>query len=61
MKRKLTGADLARAINGVDARWIELAYNEEELKRAAKEESHAGGARAGKLLKRHSQAGDPPA
>ncbi|MBE6724360.1 MAG: hypothetical protein E7576_04030 [Ruminococcaceae bacterium] len=50
MKRNLTGADLARAMNGVDARWIELAYDEEELKRAAKEESHAGGARAGKLF-----------
>ena len=50
MKRNLTGTDLARAMNGVDARWIELAYSEEELKRAAKEESHAGSTRAGKLF-----------
>ena len=50
MKRNLTGADLARAMNGLDARWIELAYDEEELKRAEKEESRAGRTHAGKLF-----------
>ena len=42
MKRKLTGADLARSMNEVDSRWIELAYDEEELKKAAVEESRGG-------------------
>ncbi|MBR4205732.1 MAG: hypothetical protein IKQ92_09670 [Clostridia bacterium] len=37
MKRKLKGADLARAAGGIDGRWIELAYNETELRRAAEE------------------------
>ena len=37
MKRKLNGADLARAAGGIDGRWIELAYNETELRRAAEE------------------------
>ena len=50
MKRKLTGTDLARAMNGVDARWIELAYDEEELKKAAVEESRTGRTHTGKLF-----------
>ena len=50
MKRNLTGADLARAMNKVDSRWIELAYDEEELKKAAVEESRAGRTHAGKLF-----------
>ncbi len=49
MKRNLTGADLARAMNKVDSRWIELAYDEEELKRAV-EESRTARAHAGKLF-----------
>ncbi len=50
MKRNLTGADLAQAMNKLDSRWIELAYDEEELKKAAVEESRAGRTHAGKLF-----------
>ena len=43
MKRNLNGTDLARAMGGIDARWIDLAYNEEEIRKAAADEkSHAG-------------------
>ncbi|MBO7403842.1 MAG: hypothetical protein J6V24_02670, partial [Clostridia bacterium] len=35
MKRKLTGANLMRSMNGIDPKWIELAYDEDEIKSAA--------------------------
>ncbi|MBR4742712.1 MAG: hypothetical protein IK082_00765 [Oscillospiraceae bacterium] len=39
MKRNVNGMDLARAMGGIDARWIDLAYDKEEIRKAAEEES----------------------
>ncbi len=51
MKRNLNGTDLARVMGGIDARWIDLAYNEEEIRKAAADEKfHVGKRRISRLF-----------
>ncbi len=43
MKRKLTGADVMRAVGNIDGRWIDLAYGEAEREAAAGKRSRRRG------------------